>query len=68
MTGDVLRRSALALGLLGVLLTGAGALLSWWGAPVWVPFLLAVLVVTAQWALGPHLVQWLVPAPRAPAR
>ena len=62
MTGYVLRRSALALGLLGVLLAGAGALLSWWGAPVWVPFLLAVVVVAGQWALGPHLVQWLVPA------
>jgi Zn-dependent protease with chaperone function len=62
MSGYVLRRSALALGLLGVLLAAAGALLFWWGAPVWVPFVLAVVVVTGQWALGPYLVQWLIPA------
>lgn len=62
MTGYVLRRSALALGLLTALLAAGGALLVALGLPVWVPGVLSLLVVTAQWALSPYLVQWLIPA------
>jgi Zn-dependent protease with chaperone function len=62
VTGYVLRRSALSLGLLTALLAAAGALLVLWGAPVWLPFLLAGVVVTTQWALSPYLLQWLIPA------
>ena len=62
MTGYVLRRSALALGLLSALLAAGGAVLVAVGVPVWVPLALSLLVVVAQWALSPYLVQWLIPA------
>ena len=62
MTGYVLRRAAVSLGLLTALLAAAGALLLCWGAPVWMPFVVAFVVVTAQWAVSPYLVQWLIPA------
>ena len=62
MTGYVLRRAAVSLGLLTALLAASGALLLYWGAPVWMPFVVAFVVVTAQWAVSPYLVQWLIPA------
>jgi Zn-dependent protease with chaperone function len=62
VTGHVLRRSILTLGLLGALLAAGGAVLVWLGVPVWIPFVVAMLVVAAQWAASPYLIQWLVPA------
>lgn len=67
MTGYVLRRSAFSLGVLAAFLAAGGAVLHLWGAPVWLPFLLATVVVTAQWAVSPNLVQWLIPATEVPA-
>jgi Zn-dependent protease with chaperone function len=64
MTGYVLRRSALSLGLLTALLAAGGAVLISLGVPVWVPIVVAVLVVAGQYALAPYLVQWLIPAQR----
>jgi Zn-dependent protease with chaperone function len=64
MAGYVLRRSALSLSLLAALLAAGGALLVVVGAPVWVPFVVGLLVVAAQYAVSPYLVQWLVPATR----
>ncbi|GAB4081832.1 M48 family metalloprotease [Modestobacter muralis] len=64
MTGYVLRRSALSLTLLAALLAAGGAVLVQLGVPVWVPVVLAVLVVAGQYALAPYLVQWLIPAQR----
>lgn len=64
MTGYVLRRSALSLGLLAVLLAAGGGVMLWLGAPLWAPIVLAVLVVSAQYVLSPYLVQWLIPARR----
>lgn len=66
MTGYVLRRSALSLGLLGLVLAAGGGALVWLGAPVWVPVVLAVVVVGLQYAVSPYLVQWLVPAHAVP--
>ncbi|MGY5884675.1 M48 family metalloprotease [Modestobacter lacusdianchii] len=64
MTGTVLRHSVLSLTLLAVLLAaGVGALLLL-GAPLWVPVVLAVVVVSAQYAVAPYLIQWLIPARR----
>ncbi|GAB3314492.1 hypothetical protein GCM10027451_29500 [Geodermatophilus aquaeductus] len=62
MTGYVLRRSLLSLTVLTALLAAAGALLLAWGAPLWLPFVLAAVVVGAQWALSPFLIGWLIPA------
>jgi len=64
MTGYVLRRSALSLSLLAVLLAAGGGVLVWLGVPVWVPAVVAVVVVAGQYALAPYLVQWLIPATR----
>ena len=66
MTGYVLRRSALALGLLGALLAAGGAVLLSWGAPLWVPIVLAIVVVGGQYAVAPYLIQWLIPAHEIP--
>ena len=62
MTGYVWRRSALALGLLAALLAAAGGVLVVLGLPVWVPVAISLVVVVAQWALGPLLISWLIPA------
>lgn len=62
MTGYVLRRSLVTLGLLGALLAAGGAVLVGLGVPVWVPFVLSIAVVALQWALSPYLVSWLIPA------
>ena len=64
MTGYVLRRSLLSLGLLSALLAAGGAVLLSLGAPLWLPIALAVVFVGGQWALSPYLVQWLIPATR----
>lgn len=66
MTGYVLRRSVLSLTLLTALLAAGGTVLVVLGAPVWVPFVLAIVVVAAQYALSPYLIQWLIPATPAP--
>jgi hypothetical protein len=66
MTGYVLRRSVLSLSLLAALLAAGGAVLVVLGAPVWVPFVLAIVVVAAQYALSPYLIQWLIPATPVP--
>ena len=68
MTGYVLRRSLLSLMALTTLLAGAGALLLLWGAPLWLPVVLAVVVVGAQWALAPYLISWLIPAFELPRK
>jgi Zn-dependent protease with chaperone function len=68
MTGYVLRRSVLSLALLTSLLAAGGAVLVELGVPVWVPLVLSLLVVAAQWAVSPYLVQWLVPATEVPRR
>ena len=62
MTGYVLRRSVLSLGLLAALLAAGGAVLIAWGAPLWVPIVLAVVFVGGQYAVAPYLIQWLIPA------
>jgi Zn-dependent protease with chaperone function len=62
VTGYVWRRSALSLSLLTAALAGVGALLLQWGAPLWLPVALAVGVVAVQYALGPYVIQWLIPA------
>ena len=62
MTGYVLRRSAVALGLLAALLAAGGAVLVGQGVPVWVPLVVSLVVLVAQWALSPYVVQWLIPA------
>jgi len=64
MTGYVLRRSAISLSLLAALLAAGGGVLIVLGVPVWVPIVIAVLVVAGQYALAPYLVQWLIPATR----
>ncbi len=66
MTGFVFRRSALTLTLLAALLTAAGTALVILGTPVWVPLVLSVVLVAAQWAVSPYLVEWLVPAQEIP--
>lgn len=68
MTGYVLRRSALALGLLAALCAAGGAVLVAVGVPVWVPAVLSLLIVVTQWALSPYLIQWLIPAREVPRR
>lgn len=68
MTGYVLRRSLLSLAALTTLLAGAGALLILWGAPLWLPVVLAVVVVGAQWALAPYVISWLIPAFELPRK
>lgn len=68
MTGYVLRRSLFSLTVLTGLVAAAGAVLLVWGAPVWLPFLLAVLLIGAQWALSPYLLGWLIPAFELPRR
>ncbi len=68
MTGYVLRRSALSLAFLGALLAAGGAALLAWGAPLWVPVVLAVLVVGGQYAIAPYVIQWLIPAYEIPYR
>ncbi|WP_222193059.1 M48 family metalloprotease [Modestobacter italicus] len=64
MTGYVLRHSAISLTLLGALLAAGGGVLLLLGAPLWVPIVLAVVVVAAQYAIAPYLIQWLIPATR----
>ena len=64
MAGYVLRRSVLSLTLLTALLAAGGAVLLWLGAPLWVPIVVALIVVAAQYALSPYLIQWLIPATR----
>jgi len=66
MTGYVLRRSALSLGLLAAILAAGGGALVWLGAPLWVPVVLAVVVVALQYAVSPYLVQWLIRAHPVP--
>lgn len=66
MTGYVLRRSALSLGLLATVLAAGGGALVWLGAPLWVPVVLAVVVVALQYAVSPYLVQWLIRAHPVP--
>ena len=34
------------------------------GVPAWVPFLISILLVLAQYALAPYVIQWLIPARR----
>ena len=64
MTGYVLRRSALSLVLLAALLVVGGSVLVLLGAPLWVPVVLALVLVAAQYAAAPYLVQWFIPATR----
>ena len=64
MAGYVLRRSAISLTLLAALLAAGGAVLIALGAPLWVPIVVALVVVAAQYALSPYLIQWLIPATR----
>lgn len=66
MTGYVLRRSALSLTLLAALLAAGGGVLVVLGAPLWVPIVLAVVLVAVQYAVAPALIQWLIPATRVP--
>jgi hypothetical protein len=68
VTGYFLRRSALSLAFLGALLAAGGAVLLAWGAPLWVPVVLAVLVVGGQYAIAPYVIQWLIPAYEIPYR
>jgi Zn-dependent protease with chaperone function len=62
MSAFVWRRSALALSVLAALLAAGGGALVWWGAPLWVPLTLSVAIVGLQYAFGPALIRWLVPA------
>ncbi len=68
MTGYVLRRSLFSLTVLSAMLAAAGAVLLAWGAPLWVPIVLAVAIVGAQWAFSPYLIAWLIPAFELPRR
>lgn len=62
MSGYVVRRSALSLTVLGALLAAGGGLLVALGTPVWVPFVISLLFVLAQWSIGPYAIEWLIPA------
>ena len=67
MTGFVLRRSALAFALLVALLAAAGGVLVVLGVPAWVPFVISILLVLAQYALAPYVIQaWRQPWAAAP--
>ena len=61
MTGFVFRRSLPSLTLLLALAFGISVIALAAGAPVWVPGLIAVALAGAQWALGPLVLEWLVP-------
>ncbi|MDQ3946627.1 MAG: zinc metalloprotease HtpX [Actinomycetota bacterium] len=59
----VLRRSLPMLGTLVGLLMGVGFLaVATVGAPVWFPVAFAIVVIIAQFAINPWIIEWLVPA------
>src|SRR5437016_14627538 len=67
MSGYVLRRSLLSLLTLGAILVVAGGVVVALGVPVWIPAIVAVVLIAVQYMLNPLLMQWLVPATRIPA-
>src|SRR5215470_17868097 len=61
MTGFVFRRSLPSLTLLLALALGISVIAIAAGAPLWAPGLIALSLAGAQWALGPLVLEWLVP-------
>ena len=66
MSGYVLRRSLLSLLTLGAILVVAGGVVVALGVPVWIPAIVAVVLIAVQYMVNPLLMQWLVPATRIP--
>ena len=63
MAGVVVRRMVVSVGaLVGLALAVGVVAVVVLGVPVWVPACIAIGIVLAQFALGPVLVRWLVPA------
>ena len=62
MSGYVLRRSLLSLGILVALLAAIGGVVVFLGVPVWVPVVVSLILVGFQYAVSPRLLEWLIPA------
>jgi Zn-dependent protease with chaperone function len=59
----VLRRSLPSLGgLVGLLMAVGFVAVATLGAPLWFPVVLAIVVIAAQYAINPLIIEWLVPA------
>jgi len=59
----VLRRSLPSLGgLVGLLMAVGFVAVATVGAPLWFPVVLAIVVIVAQYAVNPLIIEWLVPA------
>src|SRR5688572_26691437 len=62
LSGYLVRRSLVSMSALAALLLVGGTAMVLAGAPAALPLVLSVVVVGGQYALGPALVRWLVPA------